>query len=47
MNAQTIINTIENEIRREFLGEDYALHRVAEKRKRKQKFLTMRYNLQI
>ena len=23
-NAQTIINTIENEIQREFLGEDYA-----------------------
>ena len=35
-NGQTIINTIENEIRREFLGEDYALHCVAEKRKKKQ-----------
>jgi len=46
-NAQTIINMIENEIRREFLGEDYALHRIAEKRKKKQNFLTMLYNLQI
>jgi len=46
-NAQTIINTIENEIRREFLGEDYAQHRIADKRKKKQKYLTMLYNLQI
>ena len=38
-NAQTIINTIENEIRPEFLGEDYALHPVAEKRKRKPIFM--------
>jgi len=28
---KTIINTIENEIRREFLGEDYAQHRLNEK----------------
>jgi len=46
-NAQTIINTIKNEIRREFLGEDYAQHRLTEKRKKRQKYLTMLYNLQI
>ena len=46
-DAQTIINTLENEIRREFLGEDYAQHRQAEKRIKKQKYLTMLYNLQI
>jgi len=40
-NAQTIINTIENEIRREFLGEDYAQHRITKKWKKKQKYLTM------
>jgi len=44
---KTIINTIENEIRREFLGEDYAQHRLNEKRIKKQKYLTMLYNLQI
>jgi len=46
-NAQTIINTIENEIRREFSGEDYAQHRLTEKRKKRQKYMTMLYNLQI
>ena len=46
-NAQTIINTIENEIRREFLGEDYAQHRLTEKQKKRQKYLMMLYNLQI
>jgi len=30
-NAQTIINMIENEMRRKFLGEDYAEHRFTEK----------------
>ena len=44
---KTIINTIENEIRREFFGEDYAQHRLNEKRIKKQKYLTMLYNLQI
>jgi len=44
---KTIINTIENEIRREFLGEDYAQHCLNEKRIKKQKYLTMLYNLQI
>ena len=34
-DAKTIINTIENEIRREFLGEDYAQHRLNEKRIKK------------
>ena len=38
---------MKNEIRREFLGEDYAQHRLTEKRKKKQKYLTMLYNLQI
>ena len=47
MMPKTIINTIENEIRREFLGEDYAQHRLNEKRIKKQKYLTMLYNLQI
>jgi len=46
-NTQTIINTIENEIQREFLGKDYAQHRLTEKRKKRQKYLTMLYNLQI
>ena len=46
-NAQTIINTIENKTRREFLGEDYAHHRLTKKQKKRQKYLTMLYNLQI
>ena len=41
------MNTIEIEFRREFLGEDYAQHRLDEKRKTKQKYLTMLYNLQM
>ena len=42
---KTIINMIENEIRIEFLGKDYAEHRLNEKRIKKQKYLTVLYNI--
>jgi len=46
-DPKTIINTIENEIRREFFGEDYTQHRLDKKQEKKQKYLTMLYGLQI
>ena len=36
-DAKTIINIIENEIRREFLGADYLRHRIKENHQKKQK----------